>query len=143
MPDWMSPKVEVRPSPIEGKGLFCREAIAAGEVLCRQDPDGFVVMTDDEFHAYTKTVDSWNAVAVGGGLHRVDVRSREESPVEYGNHSCEPNARLAARTLVALRDIKPDEELTVDYAPLSERTWSMVCHCGSAACRGVVVGTQS
>src|SRR5215470_11263437 len=33
MSSWFSPKTEKRTSPIEGRGLFARRAIAAGEVV--------------------------------------------------------------------------------------------------------------
>ena len=31
---YLSPKAEVRPSAIHGRGLFAREAIAKGEMVC-------------------------------------------------------------------------------------------------------------
>src|SRR2546428_12627199 len=31
---YLSPKAEVRPSAIHGRGLFAREAIAKGEIVC-------------------------------------------------------------------------------------------------------------
>jgi hypothetical protein len=30
---WTNPKTEVRPSPIQGRGVFAREPILAGEVV--------------------------------------------------------------------------------------------------------------
>ncbi len=63
------------------------------------------------------------------------------SGAEYINHSCEPN--LAARIMkghilyMSLRDIKPGEELTVDYR-FDKKVEKVPCHCRSAKCRGTI-----
>jgi uncharacterized protein len=63
------------------------------------------------------------------------------SGAEYINHSCEPN--LAARIVkghilyVSLRDIKPGEELTVDYM-FDRKVDKIPCSCGSRKCRGTI-----
>lgn len=53
MKTWLNPKIEVRPSAIQGKGLFAKELIKQGEQLTRDGADDYVVMTDDEFKAFT------------------------------------------------------------------------------------------
>lgn len=73
------------------------------------------------------------------------------APFRYLNHSCEPNCefdffdlREAGKTetrrrvfLITLRDIKPGEELTIDY------NWSadsaIPCRCQAPSCRGWIV----
>jgi uncharacterized protein len=63
------------------------------------------------------------------------------SGAEYINHSCEPN--LAARILkghilyVSRRDIRPGEELTVDYH-FDKKVQEVPCRCGSVKCRGTI-----
>ena len=63
------------------------------------------------------------------------------SGAEYINHSCEPN--LAARIVkghilyMSVRDIKPGEELTVDYH-FDKKVDKVPCRCGSQKCRGVI-----
>ena len=44
---WLDPRVVVAPSPIEGRGLFARAPIEAGEVVMRL---GGEVLTDEECH---------------------------------------------------------------------------------------------
>jgi uncharacterized protein len=60
----------------------------------------------------------------------------------YINHSCRPNCfiRVAhGRVLIlALRNIVPGEELTVDYGE-SYHNGSVRCRCGARGCRGVKV----
>jgi SET domain-containing protein len=63
------------------------------------------------------------------------------SGAEYVNHSCEPN--LVSRIVrghilyVALRDIQPGEELTIDYR-FDKDVEKVVCRCGSVNCRGTI-----
>lgn len=138
---WLNPKIEVRRSPIDGQGLFAREPIGAGEQLSHHDDDHYTIMTDSEFRDYIKTVDSWDAVALGHGLHRVSLVARQDELENYCNHSCSPNAESNGKGLVAMRDIARDEEITVDYARLSAASWSMTCNCGADNCSGTVRGT--
>ena len=60
------------------------------------------------------------------------------------NHSCEPNVGWADdETIVALRDIAPGEELTLDYATaISDPDFVLMCHCETYRCRQVIEGTD-
>jgi uncharacterized protein len=137
----LNPKIEVRKSHIEGKGLFAKGAFKKGEkfkVVYGEHPS--VVMTDEEFQQYIKTVDSYDAVYLGNGKHRVSTISREEDPSNYGNHSCDPNIAPSDDGVVALRDIAAGDEITIDYAQFSPKSWSLKCNCGSPKCRHIVRG---
>ena len=137
----LNPKIEVRDSAIEGKGLFAKEPFKKGEkfrVTTGEQP--WVIVTDEDFQEYIKTVPSYDAVYLGSGKNRVSTVSRNENPSNYGNHSCDPNITHVGDEMVALRDIAAGEELTVDYAQLSPKTWSMKCNCGAKNCTGVVRG---
>jgi uncharacterized protein len=137
----LHPKIEVRTSRIEGKGLFAKEPFKKGEKFrIASGEHTWVIMTDEEFQEYIKTVQSYDAVYLGNGNHRVSTVSREEDPSNYGNHSCNPNIAMADDAMVALRDIAAGEELTIDYALLSPKTWSMKCNCGAKNCKGIVRG---
>jgi uncharacterized protein len=137
----LNPKIEVRDSRIEGKGLFAKEPFKKGEKFSvTSGKHSWVTMTDKEFQEYIKTVNTYDAVYLGNGKHRVSTVSREEDPSNYGNHSCDPNIASAGDEKIALRDIAAGEELTVDYALLSPKTWSMKCNCGAKNCTGIVRG---
>ncbi|MBL0233941.1 MAG: SET domain-containing protein [Chitinophagaceae bacterium] len=63
--------------------------------------------------------------------------------LQYINHSCEPNVFFDTSTmkLVALRDIKKDEELSFFYPSTEwEMTQSFQCYCGHASCLGTIKG---
>jgi D-alanine-D-alanine ligase len=57
------------------------------------------------------------------------------------NHSCDPNTEFVGLNLVARRDIRSGEELTVDYATFYDRHMTPFdCECGSLNCRRRVFG---
>jgi hypothetical protein len=138
---WINPKLEVAPSAIDGKGLVARHRIERSELLTKQS-DRFVIMSDEEFAEYASSAHSYDAMALGQGRHKVWLESRDLDLANFGNHSCEPNAELGAGGLIAMKIIEPGEEVTVDYAPLSAKTWSMRCNCGGLNCRGIVRGLR-
>lgn len=93
------------------------------------------VLTDDEFQALRLV--KYSALSIGEDLN---LLIDEDSPVVFGNHSCDSNLWMDDEvTLSARRAIKPGEEVTVDYAlHTADLPWRMDCHCGSVVCRGVV-----
>ena len=57
------------------------------------------------------------------------------------NHSCDPNTAYEGLNVVALRNIKQGEELTLNYASfLDEHMEPFNCRCGAANCCGRVTG---
>jgi SET domain-containing protein len=67
------------------------------------------------------------------------------SGAEYINHSCDPN--LVTRIIkghiiyMSARDIKPGEELTVDYR-FDKKVERVECKCGAETCRGTINLTE-
>ena len=67
-----------------------------------------------------------------------------DEPFRFINHSCRPNCELACwedgstkMWVEVIRDIGPEEELTIDYAwPANS---AVACGCGSPDCRGWIV----
>jgi hypothetical protein len=135
----ISPKVEVRPSPGSGVGLFATERIAAGEVVLVWGGPSY---TDSAAEAA-------RADAEGRGSMRWDddlfsVGGVDEHPAFGINHSCEPNVWMEDTfRLTAMRDIAPGEELAMDYALLGgdeDYRSEWVCACGAPDCRGTITG---
>jgi uncharacterized protein len=99
-----------------------------GERISRRETKRRADMSD---MIYLFTLDAYWTVdgAVGG------------SGAEYINHSCEPN--LVARIIkghilyMSVRDIRADEELTVDYH-FDKEVQKVPCRCGSLKCRGTI-----
>jgi hypothetical protein len=67
--------------------------------------------------------------------------SRGGNGTHYINHSCRPNAFMQTfgkRLLVlALRDIRPGEEITIDYVATYHADRKR-CSCGVSGCRGTI-----
>lgn len=60
------------------------------------------------------------------------------------NHSCNPNCAYEGLNVIALRNIKPGEELTLNYSSfLDENMEPFNCRCGAANCCGWVTGIKN
>ncbi|MEW9554511.1 SET domain-containing protein [Nonomuraea sp. NPDC050783] len=135
---FLHPAVEVRPSPIAGDGLFATAPIPAGTLVSRL---GGRLVTWDELRRLLAdpAVPYVDTVAACGGLHLVLPVG---TPNGKGNHGCDPNLWWGGPyALLARRDLRPGEELTLDYATCTKDPgFVMECRCGAASCRGRVSG---
>ena len=144
----LNPKIEIKVSTIEGKGLFAKAAFKQDEefvVATGEEPVEVKEYTDEEFRKFTEWCiengKEWDAISLGNGKHRAAISDREKHPGNYGNHSCDPNVKSNGKDgLIALRAINPGEEITIDYTQFSTKDWSMTCNCGAKNCRRVVKG---
>ena len=61
-------------------------------------------------------------------------------PYKFLNHSCNPSVGIKGKiTLVALRDMKEGDEITIDYSTIEgDPLWKMNCACKSANCRKLI-----
>jgi hypothetical protein len=139
---WITPKaVKGGVSVIEGRGVHAVEPIAGREVVAVKGGhivDGAAVAGLPEAirdSAFPIAADCFLAALTPGEYEGVLMRV---------NHSCEPNVGMGGNVLlVSMRDIAAGEELTIDYALfLADPGFAMDCRCGTAACRGVVTGTD-
>ena len=72
---------------------------------------------------------------------QIPQTDEEEAVKLFNNHSCDPNCGMHGEiTFVAIRDIQPGEELTVDYAFIDNEDYSFECHCESEKCRHIITG---
>jgi uncharacterized protein len=135
---YRSPKTEVRPSPIQGKGLFATRPIAKGEIVAAK---GGHVLTKQAWTALERELGPAD-IQLSDDLFIAPVtQSERDGGMLYTNHSCDPNLAIQGQiVLVAMRDIAPGEELTIDWATTDDGDHEMQCRCGSALCRGTVTG---
>lgn len=128
--------VEIRPSPIEGLGLFALRDYPAG-VRIRQVN---VVREVTAEHPIRPEL--------GERIDHCDYPDGRivliGPPDRHLNHSCDPNAYVLyeadACFIIARRDIVAGEEITCDYSLNVTGGDSWPCHCGAARCRGSVTG---
>mgnify|MGYP001823965706 CR=1 FL=1 len=87
-------------SGIHGNGLFARNEIKEGEYL--GEYDGPMV---NENGSHVLWVEKYDEVRVGRDGKNL---------LRYLNHSTDPHAEFIGFELYALRDIGPEEEITID-----------------------------
>jgi hypothetical protein len=135
---YFSPKVDKRKSAIDGRGLFAREDISAGEVLVVKG--GYVLTRAQRDQVGTLLGPSEIQITEDLFIGPTTRREREGGMMHL-NHSCEPNLGLQGQVVyVALRDIRMGEELTADYAMTDDEPYEMTCRCGRPTCRGTITG---
>jgi SET domain-containing protein len=128
-------RMEIRESKIHRRGVYALERIPArrkvieytGERISRRETKrrGQGSLT------YLFTLDDyWTIDGAAGG-----------SGAEIINHSCDPNlySCIAKGHILYMskREIRPGEELTVDYR-FSDKIEKVRCRCGSSVCRGTI-----
>lgn len=137
---------EIRRSAIQGRGVFAKRRIRAGQKIIeytgeRISNDEADRRYDDEsmrrHHTFLFTLDK--RTVVDG--------NRQGSDARYINHSCDPNCEALIEKgriwIYARRNIQTGVELAYDYQ--YERTASTEdekfyeCRCGSPKCRGTIM----
>lgn len=137
---WIDPRVEVRDSPLHGRGMFARESFGSNEVVLIW---GGTVFTEAELKVGKAKPGS--VTLIEEGLYLGDPAGAPEADDFCLNHSCDSNLWMRdAITLVTRDVVEEDEELTIDYALWeTDPTWRIgACRCGSPRCRGVVSGAD-
>ena len=135
---YLSPRTEVRESPIHGKGLFAVAPIPKGDIVCVK---GGYIFNRQTLNVVAPSLGPAE-IQIGDDLFIGPLRkeSRDGSMI-FSNHSCDPNIGVQGQIIfVALRDIRPGEELTHDWATTDDDDYEMTCRCGAANCRGVITG---
>ena len=125
--------MQVRPSPINGRGVFATVPLPArkklGELTGQPVP----------------LPQAWQGVERQAKIFMVEISPRlaldcsRGNALKHLNHSCAPNCYLRiSRGLIevyALQPIPAGTELTVDYG-VTPHLGGMACACGAPACRG-------
>ena len=124
--------------------------IGLGVLTARPIAAGTVIVADEDGTLYRRALPLAEAIRQGW--------NREHDLFQLGpdlflpprgcfddlfNHACDPTGgwQLTAHgaRFVAIRDLTAGEELTYDYScHLLGPEEQMVCHCGAAACRGLI-----
>ncbi|MFA5773251.1 MAG: SET domain-containing methyltransferase [Candidatus Paceibacterota bacterium] len=129
-------KIYIGKSKLHGKGILAGRDIKKGEILfiIKGLKLNFLINNKEK-----AKIAGLNWIGFGKNIW-VD-------PINYGfyiNHSCNPNSAIKGRvTIVAIRNIKKDEEITFDYS-LSEADifWHIKCSCSSKNCRKTIKSIQ-
>lgn len=139
---WVNPKAEKGlASPIHGKGLFAIAAIKQGEIVAVKS--GRII--DQPALTKLKNITKNAELQISDTLYISPTKTSEVTDsMIFFNHSCEPNIGLGGNILViAMRDIAPGEEITMDYAMFqTDPNFAMQCNCKALSHRPVVTGSD-
>src|SRR5262245_397706 len=136
---WIDSRLEIRPSPLGGKGAYARQPIKENEIVTIWGADLFTEAEVNEGKAQGRSV-----MPIGDGIYLAYEPYDYEAPDHFLNHACDPNIWLVDEvTLITRRVIGAGEEITADYATWETQEdwvaqWS--CNCRSHLCRGVITG---
>ena len=136
---YRSLKTQVRESKIHGRGLFARADIAKDEIVAVKG--GHIINRETLREKVTPGLGPVE-IQIDKDLFIAPLTEEErEGSMLYSNHSCNPNLGMRGEiTLVAMRDIRPGEELTHDWAMTDDDEYSVECKCGAANCRKILTG---
>jgi hypothetical protein len=137
--DWISSKVEIRASPVHGKGMFAVAPIEQSEV---------VAVWGGRF---VNRVEADLARLAGKAVQQIeedvfevfDYDKRGEDPTYYHNHSCDPNTWMRDEVTIIARRRHSTRRGTHDRLPqFLKPTRTTLCH-GNAGATLLVAANRS
>ncbi|HWO07223.1 MAG TPA: SET domain-containing protein-lysine N-methyltransferase [Candidatus Paceibacterota bacterium] len=130
-------KIRVDTSRIDGRGIFADEFVNKGEKI--------QYIKGKKVKKVIRNVQDSKEIAHWIGVGKFLWINTEGTPFEFLNHSCEPNAAIiGTKTLVAIKNIAKDEEITIDYSMTdADPYWSIECTCGAENCRKIIQAVYS
>ena len=123
-------RIEVRSSPISGRGVFAVTPIKRDEVVIAWQPRGKLSAAEFARFGASQAEEKHYVTLAADGSYLV-----MGEPERFVNHSCDPNTAVRDNADIALRDIVVGEEITSDYG-CDGTVIGFQCSCGSPACRG-------
>jgi SET domain-containing protein len=136
MTEKLTRMLEVRESPIHGKGCYAAEPISAGAFIIEYA--GEIIPAEE---AYRREKDaSRNGIYTFWTSDEWVIDGYQKgNEARFINHSCAPNCdyRIEGRRVLiyAARDIAAGEELSIDYSFGADGEL-VPCVCGAPGCRG-------
>ena len=128
---------------IAGYGIYASRAIKEGEIIFKGEGRAQRIITkrfvEKNWNEDEKMHFRRYAYPVSEELFIL----WDDDPSEWApqNHSCSPNTAFDGLNVLAIKNIKKNEELTLDYAEfLDENMEPFQCQCGSTSCRGEISG---
>lgn len=126
----MKELIYVKETSDRGSGIFAARNILKNEIITEFKGPRVKI---EQVEGIPKEV--WDHLLNVGVDEYIIVRD----PAARTNHSCDPNAGIKGDvSLVAMRDIKKDEEITFDYSIVTADNWTLECRCGAPSCRKII-----
>ena len=126
----------IKKSPINGKGCFATRAFAKGRKIAEYAGE-LITTKEAERRAARRRILRICAIDRRWSLDG----ARGGNGTHYINHSCRPNSYMRITRghilFMALRDIRPGEEITLDYETTLHPD-TKKCRCNAKGCRGTI-----
>lgn len=128
---------------IAGFGIYANRPIRKGEIVFRGEEKAHRIVTKRHVEKHWSEEQKLNFRRYAYAISEEVFVLWDEDPSEWApqNHSCDANTGVDGLNVVALRNIKKNEELTLDYSRfLDENMESFECRCGADNCQGLITG---
>lgn len=138
-------KYFVKGNALSGYGIYAAKDIVAEEIIFSMEEKPHRLVT-------RKFVEqNWSADEISNFKRYAWPVSDEiyilwdTEPAQWApqNHSCNANTQYAGLNVIAAKEIKKGEELTLDYTCfLNDEMESFICNCGAVNCKKIIQGKQ-
>ncbi|MBS1655106.1 MAG: SET domain-containing protein-lysine N-methyltransferase, partial [Bacteroidetes bacterium] len=136
-------KYRIHGNSIAGYGIYATQPLAKGEIIFKGEEKAQRIATRRWVEQHWTSEEKEIFARYAYPLSNEVFLLWDDNPYGWApqNHSCDPNTGYDGLNVVALKDIIPGEELTLDYATfLDEHMEPFQCRCGSSSCRGMIKG---
>ena len=136
------PDLVLKNSKIEGKGVFAKKTIPKGTILFIVNNTSTIQHTRFEVAKFSNR---FKKFLKNFGYNYNGLIVYDRGIDKFWNHSCNPTCADYNDKMIAIKDIKPGEEITYDYS-FDERNeknsyielMGRACRCGADNCRGKI-----
>lgn len=135
----------MRGNSISGFGIYANRHIRKGEIVFQGEERQHRIVTWQYVESHWNEEQKLNFRRYAYALSSEVFVLWDDNPAEWSpqNHSCNANTGMNGLNVVALRNIRMHEELTLDYSSFLDETMEpFECRCGADQCRGLIKGVD-
>lgn len=138
-------KFIVKGNALAGYGIYAKQNVRAGEIIFSSEEKAHRLVTKKFVEQNWKPEGIENFRKYAWPLSDEVYILWDTKPAEWApqNHSCDPNTKYSGLNVIAKKEIKKGEELTLDYTSfLNNEMESFICNCGAPDCKKIIQGRQ-
>jgi D-alanine-D-alanine ligase len=133
----------VRNNAISGFGIYASKNLQPGDLIFKGEEMSQRIVTKKWVDAHWNEEEKLTFRRYAYPLGKEVFLLWSFLPQDWApqNHSCDANTAFDGLNIIAKRQIRSEEELTLDYATfLDENAEPFNCLCGATNCRGIIKG---
>lgn len=135
----------MRGNSISGFGIYANRHIKKGEIVFQGEERQHRIVTRQHVEKHWNEEQKLNFRRYAYALSSEVFVLWDDNPAEWSpqNHSCDANTGMDGLNVIALRNIRIHEELTLDYSSFLDINMEpFECRCGATNCRGTINGVE-